>query len=267
MAAQLASFVGERILKESTKNKFGQEDPYFEQVPASRLHRAFGKKTKKARKAIPPGLSKNDAKVLNKVKRRAYRLDLCLFNFCGIRFGWGSVIGLFPVVGDGADAALALMVLRECKKVDGGLPGRISFMMLLNIIIDLAIGFVPLVGDLADAIYKCNTRNAILLEKHLRDKAAKQEKARLKIERPTEPQADLSIPEQFDQYEEESAADPPSYESANQSEPNYTLDRLDRRDAPGPSRPPAARPARDNSDVSPWFGGSKQKQRDLERDA
>jgi hypothetical protein len=111
------------------------------------------------------------------------------------------------------------MVLRECKKVDGGLPGRISFMMLLNIIIDLAIGFVPLVGDLADAIYKCNTRNAILLEKHLRDKAAN------------------------------------------------TLDRLDRRDAPGPSRPPAARPARDNSNVSPWFGGSKQKQRDLERDA
>lgn len=173
-------------------------------------------------------------------------------------------------VGDGADAALALMVLRECKKIDGGLPGRISFMMLLNIIIDLAIGFVPLVGDLADAIYKCNTRNAILLEKHLREKAAMQEKARLKNKGPTEPQVDLSIPEQFDQYEEESAADPPSYESANQSEPKYALDRLDRRDrrdAPGPSRPPAARPARDNSHVSPWFGGSKQKQRDLERDA
>ncbi|KAN0066967.1 protein of unknown function (DUF4112) domain containing protein [Elaphomyces granulatus] len=259
MAAQLVSLVGERIWKESAKNKFGQEDPYFEQVPASRLHRAFGKKTKKVRKAIPPGLSENDAKVLNKVKRRAYRLDLCLFNLCGIRFGWGSVIGLFPVFGDGADAALALLVLRECKKVDGGLPGRIYSLMLLNIIIDLVIGFVPFVGDLADAMYKCNTRNAVLLEKHLRDKAAKQEKARLK----TEPQVDLSIPEEFDRYEEE-AANPPSYEIANRSEPKDTLDR---RDAPGPSRPPAARLTRDNPHVNAWFGGSKQKQRDPERDA
>lgn len=170
------------------------------------------------------------------------------------------MIGLFPVVGDGADAALALMVLRECKKVDGGLPGRIYSMMLLNIIIDLAIGFVPLVGDLADALYKCNTRNAILLEKYLRDKAAKQEKAKLKNGRQTEPQVDLSIPEEFDQHEEESAAAPPSYESANQSEPN-------RRDAPGPARPPAARLAQDNRHVNAWFGGSKRKQRDLERDA
>lgn len=117
MAAQIASFVGKRILKENVNNAFGQEvcifdrsgltpwqyklipiqDPYFEQVPASRLGRTFGKKTRKQRKAIPPGLSTNDAKILNRVKRRAYRLDYSLFNLCGIRFGWGAVIGLIPL--------------------------------------------------------------------------------------------------------------------------------------------------------------------------
>jgi hypothetical protein len=120
MAAQLASFVGRSILKENVKNKFGQEvscirprlpkfateymlesttlqDPYFEHVPASRLGRAFGKKTQKRRKAIPPGLSQNDAKILNRVKRRAYQLDYSLFSLCGLRFGWGSVIGLIPL--------------------------------------------------------------------------------------------------------------------------------------------------------------------------
>lgn len=73
------------------------QDPYFEEVPASRLSRALGKKTQKRRKAIPPGLSKNDEQVLTQVKRRAYRLDLCLFSLCGIRFGWGSVIALIPL--------------------------------------------------------------------------------------------------------------------------------------------------------------------------
>lgn len=57
----------------------------------------MGKKTRKRRKAIPPGLSEKDAKILTQVKRRAYRLDYALFNLCGIRFGWGSVIGLVPL--------------------------------------------------------------------------------------------------------------------------------------------------------------------------
>lgn len=35
--------------------------------------------------------------VLTKVKGRAYRLDMALFTFLGIHFGWGSVIGLVPV--------------------------------------------------------------------------------------------------------------------------------------------------------------------------
>jgi hypothetical protein len=57
----------------------------------------FGKKTQKRRKAIPPGVSEHDGKVLTKVKRRAYRLDYALCNLCGIRFGWSSVIAIIPV--------------------------------------------------------------------------------------------------------------------------------------------------------------------------
>lgn len=53
-------------------------------------------KVKKQKKALPPGLSEHDAEVLTRVKRRAYRLDTCLFSFAGIKFGWGSVIGFIP---------------------------------------------------------------------------------------------------------------------------------------------------------------------------
>lgn len=196
----LFSFVGKKILAESARNHFGTEDPYFEEVPASRLGRTFGKKTQKRRKAIPPGLSENDSKVLTRVKRRAYRLDLCLFSLCGIRFGWGSVIGIFPFIGDAADAMLALMVLKTCEGIDGGLPGRLRTQMMINIIIDFFLGLVPFVGDIADAAYKCNTRNAVVLEKHLREKGAR---TIARQERQHETDVDPSLPSEFDRYDSE----------------------------------------------------------------
>jgi hypothetical protein len=45
------------------------------------------KTTKEKRKALPPGLTDEKTKILIKVKRRAYQLDLYLFNCCGTRFG------------------------------------------------------------------------------------------------------------------------------------------------------------------------------------
>ncbi|KAL4968865.1 DUF4112 domain-containing protein [Aspergillus stella-maris] len=196
----LVSFIGKKILGETARNHFGQEDPYFEEVPASRLGRTFGRKTQKRRKAIPLGLSENDSKVLTKVKRRAYRLDLCLFSLCGLKFGWGSVIGLIPFIGDAADTALALMVLKSCEGIDGGLPSKLRAQMMMNIVLDFFIGLVPFVGDLADAAYKANTRNAIALEKYLREKGAK------KAARQNGHDIDPSLPSEFDRYDEEGPA-------------------------------------------------------------
>lgn len=194
----LWGILGKKVLAESAKNHFGQEDPYFEEVPASRLNRAFGKKTQKRRKAIPPGLSENDARVLTQVKRRAYRLDYCLFNLCGIQFGWSSVIALIPFAGDVVDAMFALLVVKTCNNIDGELPGHIRSRMLFNVIIDFVIGLVPFVGDLADAVYKCNSRNAVLLEGHLRKKGMQTIKDQ---KRQQDPDLDMSLPEEFDRYE------------------------------------------------------------------
>ncbi|KAF7165002.1 hypothetical protein CNMCM6106_001324 [Aspergillus hiratsukae] len=246
MSGALASFVGKRILAESARNHFGQEDPYFEEVPASRLSRAFGKKTKKRRKAIPPGLSENDQKVLTQVKRRAYRLDYCLFNLCGIRFGWGSVIGLIPFLGDVGDTALAMMVVKNCEEIDGGLPARLRTMMMINVLIDFVIGLIPFVGDVVDAVYKCNTRNAVILEKHLREKGAKALKAQT---RTAEGVVDTSLPEEFDRYDESALDEPPRYESQTQA---------------GPARPEPARSSQRDRPQKGWFGKSSDGAGDLE---
>ena len=44
--------------------------------------------------------------------------------------------------------------------------------MQMNMMIDFVIGLVPFIGDIADAMYKCNTRNVVLLEKELRRRGA-----------------------------------------------------------------------------------------------
>lgn len=44
--------------------------------------------------------------------------------------------------------------------------------MYLNVAADFAIGLVPLLGDIADALYKANSRNTWLLEDYLVKKAA-----------------------------------------------------------------------------------------------
>lgn len=68
---------------------------------------------------------------------------------------------------------MALMVVASANKIEDGLPGNIRTRMLFNVVIDFIIGLVPFIGDLADAMYKCNTRNAVLLEGHLKKKGQK----------------------------------------------------------------------------------------------
>ncbi|KGO47951.1 Protein of unknown function DUF4112 [Penicillium expansum] len=260
MSKVLVSLIGKKVLGETAKNHFGTEDPYFEEVPASRLGRTFGKKTQKRRKAIPPGLSENDTKVLTKVKRRAYQLDYALFSLCGIRFGWGSVIGLIPFIGDASDAALAMMVVRSCEGIDGGLPPALRMKMLINVILDFVIGLVPFIGDLADAVYKANTRNAIILETHLRQKGAK---AASKQSRRQEPivEVDHSLPDAFDRQEDGIAGDsPPAYDDV---QPSGHGGRDNAAPQP-PTRPQPTKQSR-NKSFGRWFGGAGHPEDDLER--
>ncbi|KAI4155380.1 MAG: hypothetical protein LQ340_001022 [Diploschistes diacapsis] len=169
MTDYFAKKVAKHVLKESATNNFGTEDPYFDYVSPLDLNGNPTGKPKKQKKATPPGLTKIEEKVLRKVTRRAYRLDNCL-NVCGIRIGWGVVAGVIPGLGDIFDTLCALMVYRTCLAVE--LPKGLKSRMMLNIAIDFGIGLIPLLGDVADALYRANTRNAALLYTHLKARGA-----------------------------------------------------------------------------------------------
>ncbi|KAL5120042.1 hypothetical protein ACEQ8H_002140 [Pleosporales sp. CAS-2024a] len=161
--------------KYKSKAPAGPYDPYYDEVP----HPRKPGKTKKVKKEIPAYIPPQEANVLAKARKTAYRLDYALFTIFGMRFGWSSVIGLVPAIGDAADALLALNLILHMRKIECGLPNSVLFMMLVNLAIDFLVGLVPFVGDLADAAVKCNGKNVRLLEEHL-DKVFKPKE--LKIE-------------------------------------------------------------------------------------
>ena len=98
-------------------------------------------------------------------------------------------------IGDFIDCFLALMLVKSCGAIDGGLPQALRARMLFNIALDFGIGLVPIIGDLADAIYRANSRNAWLLESYLSKKVEAQRRGVVEDEKlgtvqvPTRPSA------------------------------------------------------------------------------
>jgi len=82
-----------------------------------------------------------------------------------IRFGFDSVLGLFPGVGDGISALMGLYILSRAR--DLGASPLLLARMGGNIALDAILGSVPLLGDIFDVAFRSNTRNVRLLLAHL----------------------------------------------------------------------------------------------------
>lgn len=159
MTSKLAQKAGLKLFEQHI-NKYSPVDPVYETYTDKK-----GKQRKRKRE-LPPGLSDRDAKILRKVKKRAYHLDKG-FSICGFRFGWTFIIGIIPMAGDVADATLGyLLVIRKARQAD--IPGWLLSRMLFNSAVSAGVGLVPIVGDVCAATLKANSRNAALLEEFLR---------------------------------------------------------------------------------------------------
>ena len=81
------------------------------------------------------------------------------------RFGLDPLIGLLPVGGDVASAAISAYIVLEGYLM--GVPTRKLARMVANILFDTAFGAIPVLGTLFDAIIKSNTWNRNILENHV----------------------------------------------------------------------------------------------------
>ena len=80
----------------------------------------------------------------------------------GVRVGWDAIIGLIPVIGDGAGAIISSYFVYKALRFK--MPLTTVLKMSLNIGIELLIGIVPIVGDVLDVAWKANRRNYRLME-------------------------------------------------------------------------------------------------------
>jgi hypothetical protein len=83
----------------------------------------------------------------------------------GWRFGFDSIIGLVPGVGDGLTALLSLYIIARAGQL-GASPWLMA-RMGWNVLLDSVLGSIPLVGDLFDLGFKSNARNVRLLLRHI----------------------------------------------------------------------------------------------------
>jgi hypothetical protein len=83
-----------------------------------------------------------------------------------LRFGWDSILGLFPGLGDVLTSLISLLIVHHAWQT--GASRFTIARMVGNVGIDFLVGAIPFVGDLFDFAFKANRRNARLLERHLK---------------------------------------------------------------------------------------------------
>ncbi len=86
------------------------------------------------------------------------------------RVGLDAVLDLVPVVGTFAGAAVSLTLI--ARTLQYGPPPALVSKMLSNVLVDVVLGGIPLVGPLADIWWKANDRNSALMREFLQSRAA-----------------------------------------------------------------------------------------------
>jgi Domain of unknown function (DUF4112) len=86
------------------------------------------------------------------------------------RVGLDAVLDLIPVFGNFAGAAVSLTLI--ARTLQYGPPPSLVSKMLSNVLVDVILGAIPVVGPLADMWFKANDRNATLMREFLNSKPA-----------------------------------------------------------------------------------------------
>ncbi|KAF1804472.1 hypothetical protein FB192DRAFT_1433046 [Mucor lusitanicus] len=132
-----------------------------QEIAAKKKHHWYNKKVQATPDLL---LSKEERKILLKVKNRAWYLDKG-FHCCCFNVGLDGLIGLIPGIGDVITTVMAMQLVRTASKAN--LPKAVIAQMMWNVMLDFMIGLTPIAGDILDIFFKCNWRNAMLLEEFL----------------------------------------------------------------------------------------------------
>lgn len=83
------------------------------------------------------------------------------------RVGIDPIVGLVPVVGDIIGALAGSWVIAEAARF--GIPRVALARMVVNLIADLVLGMIPILGIFLDVVSRSNTANLELFRRHALD--------------------------------------------------------------------------------------------------
>lgn len=100
---------------------------------------------------------------LKRLRTLSERLDES-FKIPGTKYkiGIDPIIGLIPVGGDLIGGILSTYIMYSGMKM--GASPKIITQMAVNIVIEFAVGSIPIIGDLFDFFWKANKKNMELIE-------------------------------------------------------------------------------------------------------
>ena len=82
-----------------------------------------------------------------------------------IRFGFDAIVGLIPGVGDIITSGFSLYIVSRARAA--GVSRLKLGRMLWNVLVDVTLGTLPVVGDIFDVTWKSNRKNLHILRRHL----------------------------------------------------------------------------------------------------
>ena len=113
-----------------------------------------------------PGFGRDPASVRRRIEAMEAMLEgLFVIPGTNRRVGIDSLVGLIPVVGDIATAAMGAWIVWEARNL--GMSKWQLTRMAANVGIDTLVGAIPFAGDLFDFLYKSNSKNLRIIRRHL----------------------------------------------------------------------------------------------------
>lgn len=86
------------------------------------------------------------------------------FEVGGFKFGLDPILNIIPFAGDAATGIVSFALVYAMYQ--HGASGKIIVKMLWNVLVDLVIGAIPVLGWIFDFYFKANDRNITLLNQH-----------------------------------------------------------------------------------------------------
>lgn len=113
-----------------------------------------------------PGFGNDPASIRKRIEAMEALLEgLFVIPGTNRRVGLDSLVGLIPVVGDLATAAMGAWIVWEARNL--GMSKWQLTRMAAHIGVDTLIGAIPFAGDIFDFFYKSNTKNLRIIRRHL----------------------------------------------------------------------------------------------------